>query len=320
MRHYCSSCSSEFFDEAASSGSPGRVFCVFCGVPLPPPSEQQAGGVPFSADFAREEAFALGVIGAPGSEFPDTLKQFRAHGARAKTQADSLAPIQTDTERAELEPELAPWRRGRFWSSLAVGFGVGAVVAAVVAGREAAPAPAPASVVASPPPPAAVVVPVVSGCPLAQAPATIASAAPPISRKPQVTPVLERRFWLERARSAQRDYRLSDAERFYRRVLALAPRDSEALAGVGELEMLRGAPLAAGARFREALDANADYVPALVALADLHWQTGDAETARQEYREIVERYASDLYPPYVGQRLQRDACVPECGEGKDVPR
>jgi tetratricopeptide (TPR) repeat protein len=318
MRHYCSSCSSEFFDEAASSSSPGGVFCVFCGVPLPPPREQQAGRVPFSADFPREEASALGVIGAPGSEFPDTLKQFRAYGARAKPQADSLSPIQTDTERAELLPERAPWRSRRFWSSLAVGFGVGAVVAAVVAGRDASPAPV--SVVASAPPPAPVVLPVVSGCPVVQAPTTIASAAPSSSRKPQVTPVLERRFWLERARSAQRGFRLLDAERFYRRVLALARRDSEALAGVGELEMLRGAPLAAGARFREALDANADYVPALVALADLHWQTGDVETARQEYREIVERYASDLYPPYVGQRLQQDACVPACGEVKDVPR
>jgi hypothetical protein len=314
MRHECSNCLSEFFDDAPSSSPSERVFCVFCGTPLALFGEERPRAVPFSADFPREEAFALGVIGRSSSEFPDTLKQFRAHGAGAKLRTDSLSPVHTEPEEPSPPRDVAPWRLGKFWTSLAVGFGVGAVAAAVLGQRSEAP---PVNVASAPvleaaPAPAAAPV-ALSGCPAtsaapASAPAPLVVAA----SKPAVTPVLERRFWLERARTAQRQYHLVDAERFYRRVLSLAPRDSEALAGVGELELLRGAPLAADARFREALDANSDYVPALVALADLHWQSGRADEARRLYRSIVDQYSTDLYPPYVAQRLEADACAPQC--------
>ena len=133
-----------------------------------------------------------------------------------------------------------------------------------------------------------------------------------VAARPSVTPTLERRFWLDRARSSQRQYRLADAERFYRRALDQTPHDSEALAGLGELALLRGATDVADARFREALVANSSYVPAQVALADLQWQSGRAEDARHAYRQIVEQYSADLYPPYVAQRLEGDACVPQC--------
>jgi tetratricopeptide (TPR) repeat protein len=314
MRHECSNCLSEFFDDATSGNALERVFCVFCGTPLAPPGEERASAVPFSADFQRDESFALGVIGRASSDFPDTLKQFRAHGAGAKPRNDSLSPVQTETEQPVLKPEVAPWRLRRFWTSLAIGFGVGAVAAAVVGQRTAARAKvvvaASAPVVAAPQPGAPSLA--LSGCPVPSAAPPVTSAAAVAAPKPPVTPVLEKRFWLERARAAQHQYRLADAERFYRRVLVQAPRDSEALAGVGEVELLRGAPLAADARFREALDANADYLPALIALADLHWQSGQAEDARGEYRNIVEHYSADLYPTYVSQRLEAEACVPQC--------
>lgn len=317
MRHYCSSCSSEFFDDAPSSSPSSRVFCVFCGTPLSGTAEERESQVPFSADFPREDGFALGVIGGASSDFPDTLKQFRAREPQGTKRADSLSPLQAPTDSPEAEPQ--PWRASRFWASLAIGFAVGAVIAAVFAQRGTPPVPAPPSRVAllapTTPTPTASPAVVPSGCPVVNppspAPALTPSAAPAVT-KPPVTPALERRFWLERARTAQRDYRLQDAERFYRRVLASSARDSEALAGVGEVELLRGDPLAASERFREALAANADYVPALVALADLHWQAGDAGAARDEYRYIVEHYADDLYPPYVKQRLEADACVPQC--------
>jgi tetratricopeptide (TPR) repeat protein len=290
------------------------VFCVFCGTELPSPRDERPSGVPFSADFPRDDSFALGVIGGTSSEFPDTLKQFRAHGARAKARVDSLSPVQTEAEPSPPQRAPVPWRLGKFWTSLAIGFGVGAVVAAVLAQRGVSHPPEPAAAVVPRPRHAAPAPIVLSGCAVTSAapPPPPPSTTPVVTTKPAVTPVLERSFWLERARTAQRQYRLIDAERFYRRVLSLAPRDSEALAGVGELELLRGAPQAAGARFREALDSNADYVPALVALADLHWQAGDAETARREYRDIIEHYSEDLYPPYVAQRLARDACAPQC--------
>jgi tetratricopeptide (TPR) repeat protein len=111
-----------------------------------------------------------------------------------------------------------------------------------------------------------------------------------------------RRFLLARARSEQRRYKLAEAERLYRQVLAHAPQDSEALAGLGELELLRGTTDLARARFDQALAANADYVPAQIAVADLEWQAGHVDAARQAYREIVDHYAADLYPPYVTQR------------------
>lgn len=308
MRHLCSHCSGEFFDDAPSSSPAERVFCVFCGTPLPHRPQLDAQGVPFSADFPREEGFALGVIGAANAGFPDTLRQFRAHGASA-AKLDSLAPVHTEPNDAPREPAAAPWRLGKFWTSLAVGFAVGAC-AAVLFGERAA---SPPSAAAPVPPAAKVAATVLSGCAAPSAAAPTIVSAPVVESKPAVTPALEKRFWLERARTAQRNYRLADAERFYRRALSQAPRDSEALAGLGELELLRGASSEAGARFREALSANENYLPARVALADLQWQAGHADDARREYRHIVEQYSADLFPPYVSQRLEADACVPQCG-------
>ncbi len=271
--------------------------------------------MPFSADHAREEAFALGVIGAGASAFPDTLRQFRAHGAPRGT--DSLSPVHTESEETPREPVASPWRPSRFWTSLAVGFGVGACAALLLEKSGDAPPPpavhsTPAAALRSAAPPASAL----PGCAATPAPAV---SPPPVTAetaetKAVVTPVLERRFWLAQARSAQHNYRLSDAERFYRRALAQAPRDSEALSGLGELELLRGEPTAASARFREALEANSDYVPARVALADLSWQAGRAEAAREAYRQLVEQYSADLLPAHVSQRLEAGACVPQCAE------
>lgn len=310
MRHQCSSCLGEFSDDAPSSSAPARVFCVFCGTELPVPPVADSRAAPFSVEHPREEAVALGVIGGARSGFPDTLRQFRAPGAPGAL--DSLSPVHTESEETT-GPLAPPARRlGRFGASLAVGFAVGAG-AAVLFARD--PAPRPTAAAPAPPrvaPPVAPAAPplALSGC--ATAVVSPAPAAPSVEPKSPVTPQLEKRFWVDRARSAQRQYRLGDAERFYRRALFHAPHDSEALAGLGELELLRGQRSAASARFREALEANADYVPARVALADLHWQAGQGEVARREYRDIVEQYSADLFPPYVSQRLEGDACVPQC--------
>jgi Tfp pilus assembly protein PilF len=147
------------------------------------------------------------------------------------------------------------------------------------------------------------------------APAIAASSAavsPSASVKiaPRVDAASERRFWLESARAAQRRYRVDEAERLYRRVLVRSPGDCEALAGLGELELLRGDAARATERFNDALRANADYIPAQLAVADLEWQSGRADAARARYREIVDKYSSDLYPPYVAQRSESDP--PEC--------
>lgn len=303
MKHRCASCQGEFSDEAPSSSPAARVFCVFCGKQLPSADDS----VPFSADFPREEGFALGVIGTPSAGFPDTLRQFRAHGA-AKSKTDSLRPVSTELAPESERPRPRRLRPSPFWASLGVGFAVGAIAALLLGIRAPASAPRAAAPPPTEPVKAAAAPIVLPAC------SAVASAAPPakVPPKPSVTPVLERRFWLERARGAQRQYRLEEAERFYRRVLAQAPRDSEALTGLGELALLSGSADVADARFREALDVNADYVPALVARADLSWQSGQTEAAREAYRSLVDHYSADLYPPYVTQRLSGDTCAPQC--------
>jgi putative thioredoxin len=139
------------------------------------------------------------------------------------------------------------------------------------------------------------------------------AAAPKPSSPPKWNPELDRRFLLERARSRQREYRLTDAERLYQQVLARAPRDSEALAGLGEVDVLRGTAAAADEHFQAALRVNADYIPALIAVADLKWESGRLKEAQQAYQSIVGSYDADLYPPYVAQRST--APLPaQCGE------
>jgi tetratricopeptide (TPR) repeat protein len=143
---------------------------------------------------------------------------------------------------------------------------------------------------------------------------TSASAAVPSATTPKpAQAALDRSWLLERARFHQRTYRLDEAERAYRKVLALAPQDSEALAGLGEIELLRGTLERADQRFQQALQANAHYLPAKVAMADIRWQAGRAEEAREAYRDIVEHYSTDAYPPYVAQR-SASAFFPDCDD------
>jgi hypothetical protein len=315
MRHQCSNCFSEFSDDAPSSSPAKRVFCVFCGTQLEPPGPAGAIPIPFSIEHSHEDTSALGVIGGNRSGFPETLRQFRV--GRGPHRSDSLSPVHGESEEQRPESIAAPWRTDRFWLSLAGGFGVGACVALLFSVREPSPASVLRSAAARPAAPVAPAAPTVTAARLAL-PGCVASAAPVLAvapvdeAKPPVTPVLEKRFWLERARSAQHHYRLAEAERFYRRVLLHAPRDSEALSGLGEVELLRGQRAAGEAHFHEALAANADYVPARVALADSYWQAGQAGAARDEYRKIVEQYSADLLPPHVSQRLESDACLPQC--------
>lgn len=325
MRHRCSACLRDFFDESGHRPPSGHVHCVFCGAKIAV-SPACASAVPFSKDYEREEAFALGVISSAGPGFPDTLRQFRVRSAgasRKKTAAASATPKTSDTlwpvsqgpEPVSTPPD-APlrWRSGSLASSLLVGFAVGVAAAGALTVyprpgttsraassptsslAETASAAASAAAAAQPRQTAPPSLAVATCCPAASTAAAKAVA----TKLPN--PSLERRWLLDRARSQQHQYRLDDAERLYRQVLAHAPRDSEALSGLGELELLRGTLDLADARFQQALAVNADYIPALVAVADIRWQAGHIEQARQAYQDIVSRYSADLYPPYVALR------------------
>lgn len=330
MKHQCTACWREFSDDSGDLPESGRVHCVFCGsrIPLRQPTARIRNAIPFSKDVPREEAFALGVISSGGSSYPDTLRQFRVR-PRSQQPNDTLIPISQSGESGgaldALEPSRAAWRRGSFWLSLTVGLAVGVAVASSAASlwrRDASTGRA-ASTLESPP---RVVKPVPSAAPASSSPlppncavtpsapvAAPALASPKIAAPKPFDPLLERRGQLERARSEQRHYHLLEAERSYRRVLAQAPQDSEALAGLGELEVLRGSAAKADAHFKAALAANADYIPALIAVADAKWYDGLGREAQQSYRNIVESYAADLYPPYVAQRAEASV-VPDCGE------
>jgi hypothetical protein len=324
MKHQCTACWREFSDDSGEPPASGRVHCVFCGARISQrgPTARIRNAVPFSKDVPREEAFALGIIAGGSSSYPDTLRQFQVRPSEPR-QNDTLIPITSSgaeggVEQESLEPQRAPWQVGSFWLSLSAGLVVGVAVASGAASflrrdvgptRAAAPPPQ-----LSPPPVAAPASaspsPLAPGC--AAATSASAAPAPKVTPAPPFNPLMERRGLLDRARAAQRQYRLLDAERSYRRVLAQAPQDSEALAGLGELEVLRGSLEAADAHFKAALAANADYIPALIAVADAQWYGGRGREAQQAYRNIVDSYAADLYPPYVAQRSEA-AVVPDCG-------
>jgi hypothetical protein len=327
MKHQCTACWREFSDDSGEPPASGRVHCVFCGarIPLRQPTARIGNAVPFSKDVPREEAFALGVIGGGSTSYPDTLRQFRVR-PREPRPNDTLIPISQGAEggvgQESLEPQRAPWQLGSFWLSLTVGLAVGVAVASGAASFLRRDAGTPRATAPLEPSPARVAAPAAAPAPAPASPTplppscAVASSAPPaanVTAAPKFNPLLERRGLLDRARAAQRQYRLLDAERSYRRVLAQAPQDSEALAGLGELEILRGSAEAADAHFKAALAANADYIPALIAVADAQWYGGRGREAQQAYRNIVESYAADLYPPYVAQRSEA-AVVPDCGE------
>jgi hypothetical protein len=327
MRHQCTVCLRAFVDD---SGIPetGRVHCVYCGAVIAASRKRRrqdrAAAVPFSKDAEREETFALGIIGSGPVGFPDTLRQFRVRPTRGERSGDTLMPVAHGAEQPLPNEEVRPgvWRMKSFWFSLGAGLLAGialasaatsptparpaaAISAAQLPARRVASAPATAPVA-----PAPVVLPVPSAAPVAAA----APALPKVTATPKAFgPVIDQRSLVDLARARQREYRLTEAERLYRRVLEGKPRDSEALAGLGEVDVLRGTTASADEHFQAALRVNGDYIPALIAVADMKWESGRFEQARQAYRSIVESYSADLYPPYVAQR-STSLLPTECGE------
>jgi hypothetical protein len=274
--------------------------------------------LPFSNDYEREEAFALGVINGKSPGFPDTLRQFRIPGATPRP--DSLSPLAQESEPPSALPVPPTRRFASLTASLTVGFAVGVVIAFAAVSlrarddtpRAATPTPTP---VALPTPPAPSHV--VESAPPARVVTTPATSPPSppkafVAAPPAAPTLAEYRRWLlDRARSEQRQYRITSAERLYRQILAHAPQDSEALSGLGELDLLRGTDDLAAQHFQAALDANANYIPALIAAADIRWQSGRTDDARQAYRDIVDHYSADSYPPYVALRSV-PAATPVC--------
>lgn len=64
-------------------------------------------------------------------------------------------------------------------------------------------------------------------------------------------------------------------------------------------------PAPAQALFERALQSNANYVPAWVALGDIDWLNGHPERAACRYQFVATHAAPGSYPPYITQRIAR---------------
>ena len=331
MTHHCTSCLSEFEDDSGPLPDADCVHCVFCGARIALTSRRRAPAsvVPFSKDYEREEAFALGVINGHGPGFPDTLREFRVRNSQRGL--DSLTPLAQGSEPPAEPARRAPPRLASLSASLSVGFAIGVAIAfAAVSLRPEAKAPSTATSATAPraatqdsqraetKPAETLVAPTHTPNAVAVAPAKPTQSLTNSSLRVAATPAQERRWLVDRARAEQRLYHLAAAERLYRQALLISAQDSEALSGLGELELLRGTLDLAEARFREALNANANYIPALIAAADLRWQAGRADEARQQYQDIVDHYSADSYPPYVVLRSVRTS--PSASNDSNQPR
>jgi tetratricopeptide (TPR) repeat protein len=106
---------------------------------------------------------------------------------------------------------------------------------------------------------------------------------------------------------------LPKAESLYRAVLAQHPKNTEALAGLGDIAKQRRDTATAGQMYEQALRDNPTYLPALIAQADHKWDSGDRKGAISLYRRVLEQAgASSDY----GQRAAARIAQGE-GSGKE---
>jgi predicted Zn finger-like uncharacterized protein len=108
------------------------------------------------------------------------------------------------------------------------------------------------------------------------------------------------------------------ARQIYEALVAHNPGDSEALAGLGDVDRARGNTAGAVVAYRRALAVNPSYLPALLGVADTQWSTGDRGSARRAYRDIVDRFPEGTYPAYVKGRVEPPSPA-ETAPASDAP-
>jgi predicted Zn finger-like uncharacterized protein len=94
------------------------------------------------------------------------------------------------------------------------------------------------------------------------------------------------------------------ARQIYEALVSRNPSDSEALAGLGDVDRAQGNSAGAISAYRRALAVNPSYLPALLGVADTEWATGDRGSAQRAYKDIEERVPEGTYPAYVKQRAE----------------
>jgi predicted Zn finger-like uncharacterized protein len=96
----------------------------------------------------------------------------------------------------------------------------------------------------------------------------------------------------------------SRARQIYEALVSRNPSDSEALAGLGDVDRAQGNSAGAISAYRRALAVNPSYLPALLGVADTEWASGDRGSAQRAYKDIEERFPEGTYPAYVKQRAE----------------
>lgn len=110
------------------------------------------------------------------------------------------------------------------------------------------------------------------------------------------------RLAMQSAAQALKRADFAGARDIYQSIVDRNPKDSEAIAGLGDVARLQGDSSAAVAAYTRAIAVNPSYLPALLGLADTEWGAGDRAAAIHTYGDIVDRFPEGTYPRYVPQR------------------
>jgi predicted Zn finger-like uncharacterized protein len=115
---------------------------------------------------------------------------------------------------------------------------------------------------------------------------------------------------MQQAATAIKRGETTRARRIYEALVARNPDDSEALAGVGDVQRMQGDSGGAIASYKRALGVNPSYLPALLGVADTQWANGNRSGARASYKDIADRFPEGSYPPYVATRAEEPQAAP----------
>jgi tetratricopeptide (TPR) repeat protein len=115
------------------------------------------------------------------------------------------------------------------------------------------------------------------------------------------------RFLLAQAESAKSSHDYDRARALYSSALAQNASDSEALAGLGDVDHAAHDLPAAATYYKRALGVNPVYLPALVGLGDVEWESGDRDEAQRTYRDIMDRFPEGTYPARIRQRTNESS-------------
>jgi predicted Zn finger-like uncharacterized protein len=104
---------------------------------------------------------------------------------------------------------------------------------------------------------------------------------------------------------AKRDF--GQARTIYESLVAKSPGDPEALTGLANVKRATGDSAGAIGDYKRALAANGSYLPAMIALGDIYWASGQQGEAMRVYREIVDRFPESAYPAHIAKRVKGGA-------------